>query len=184
MRRLLAALALVAALGQTIVPVTANVGAGGGITLQTGGSFNAPIGFQIFCLTNASQCRGGGSSVVSLTEAVLSKLELTNRQVNRAIRPTADRGDVWQLGVTRGDCEDYVLAKRAELIRAGLPASALRIAAAKTSGGVGHAVLVVRTDQGDLVLDNLTSTIKYANQSSLRWVAMTTANGRAWQRIG
>jgi predicted transglutaminase-like cysteine proteinase len=184
MRRLLVALALVVALGQTTLPVTANVGPGGAATLQTGGSFNAPIGFQIFCLTNASQCRGGGSSAVALTEDVLNTLELTNRHVNRAIRPTADRGDVWELGVTRGDCEDYVLAKRAELIRAGIPGAALRIAAAKTSGGVGHAVLIVRTDQGDLVLDNLTSTIKFVNQSNLRWVAMTTANGRAWQRIG
>ena len=48
---------------------------------------------------------------------------------------------------------------------------------------MGHAVLVVRTDQGDLVLDNLTGTIKPSNQTGLRWVAMTNADGRSWKAI-
>lgn len=163
----------------------------GGVTLAdtqavarvpAGGGFTAPVGFQIFCLQNSSFCRGGGASQVVLDRAAVDALKSVNAQVNRAIRPAADRGDVWQLGVNRGDCEDYVLAKRAELMRRGFPASALRIAAVRTRQGEGHAVLVVRTDQGDLVLDNLTSQLKFSNTTGLTFVAMTAADGRTWKR--
>lgn len=106
-----------------------------------------------------------------------------NAQVNARIRPADDWGDTWASDVTRGDCEDYVLAKREALVAAGLPASALRIAAATTRSGVGHAVLVVRTNQGDLVLDNLTSSIRRSDEAALHWVAMTMADGRSWARI-
>jgi predicted transglutaminase-like cysteine proteinase len=151
--------------------------------LQTSGSFTAPVGFQIFCLTNPAHCHGGGGSQVRLTQAVLDTLKSINNRVNRSIAPRGDRRDEWAINVSSGDCEDYALTKRAALIRAGLPAGALRIAAATTRSGVGHAVLVVRTDQGDLVLDNLTGTIKPSNQTGLRWVAMTNADGRSWKKI-
>ena len=151
--------------------------------LRTSGSFTAPVGFQIFCLTNRAFCRGGGAEQIRLNQSTQSALEAINTRVNRAIRPRGERQDIWTLGATQGDCEDYVLAKRAALVSAGLPASALRIAAVVTANGQGHAVLVVRTDQGDLVLDNLTSAIKPFSQTSLRWVAMTAADGRTWKRI-
>lgn len=168
---------LVLALLQPMVPAQAAT------QLQTAGSFTAPVGFQIFCLTHSAHCRGGGSSQVQLTSAVMDTLKSVNSRVNRAIAPRGDRRDEWAINVSSGDCEDYALTKRAALIGAGLPGGALRIAAATTRSGVGHAVLVVRTDQGDLVLDNLTGTIKPADQSGLRWVAMTTADGRSWKKI-
>jgi len=176
---------LAAALFAMVQPISAPLAntTGSVPRLSTSGSFTAPVGFQIFCLTNRSHCRGGGAEQVRLTQAVLSTLQSVNAQVNRSISPSNDRQDVWSLGVTRGDCEDFVLAKRAALIRAGLPASALRIAAATTRSGIGHAVLIVRTNEGDLVLDNLNGAVKLINQTSLRWVAMTLADGRSWRRI-
>jgi predicted transglutaminase-like cysteine proteinase len=33
------------------------------------------------------------------------------------------------------------------------------------------------------VLDNLTGTIKPANQTGLNWVAMTSADGRSWKKL-
>lgn len=168
---------LVLALLQPMMPAMADT------RLETSGSFTAPVGFQIFCLTQSSHCRGGGASQVRLTEAVMDTLKSVNSRVNRAIAPRGDRRDEWAVNVSSGDCEDYALTKRAALISAGLPAGALRIAAAKTRSGQGHAVLVVRTDQGDLVLDNLTGTIKPAGQTGLRWVAMTNADGRSWKAI-
>lgn len=162
-------------------PALANTGAVP--RLETSGSFTAPVGFQIFCLTNPAHCRGGGSSQVRLTGAVMDTLKTINSRVNRSIAPRGDRRDEWAVNASSGDCEDYALTKRAALIGAGLPAGALRIAAATTRSGVGHAVLVVRTDQGDLVLDNLTGSIKPANQTGLRWVAMTNADGRSWKQI-
>ncbi|GAA0772459.1 hypothetical protein GCM10009077_05210 [Roseibium denhamense] len=53
-----------------------------------------------------------------------------------------------------GDCEEYVLEKQRILIAAGWPKSAVLITVAKDTQNSGHAVLTVRTDQGDMILDN------------------------------
>lgn len=184
MRRLIAVATLALSLSQMPATVQANTPKQQpGSQMSVGRTFAAPVGFQIFCLQNASHCRGGGAAEVRLTEGLLNTLKSVNRQVNGAIAPRSDRGDTWSIGVRSGDCEDYVLAKRAALINAGVSASALRIGLAKTRSGEGHAVLIVRTSEGDLVLDNLTSAIRPWNQSGLRWVAMTTSNGKSWQAI-
>ena len=183
MRRTIAPIIAVLTLALSAGSAIANVDAGGVPRLSTSDSFTAPVGFQIFCMQNSRFCRGGGRAEIALTPAVLETLNAVNRRLNNSISPAIEPQDIWAVGVSHGDCEDYVLAKRAELISAGLPASALRIAAVKTAQGMGHAVLVVRTTTGDLVLDNLTSQIKMANQTSHFWVAMTDANGRTWRRI-
>lgn len=179
MRRFLACLAAVALLAPVSIPSYANVSH----RMSIEGSFNAPLGYQIFCLSNPRHCRGGGASEVRYTEQLGALLQRVNSGVNNSIAPRNDTKDVWSIGVSQGDCEEYALAKRAELIRGGVPASAVRIAMAKTRGGEGHAVVVVRTDVGDLVLDNLTSRIKNWDDTGLRWVGIASANARAWQQI-
>jgi predicted transglutaminase-like cysteine proteinase len=145
----------------------------------------APLGFQIFCLQNANQCRASNHSKTNYSSGLVQALNRVNRQVNRSIRAQNDRnGDVWSLNVNRGDCEDYVLAKRAALITAGVPSGALRIATARTRWGTPHAVLVVRTNRGDLVLDNLNNSIKPWNQTGLRMIAISGANPKRWSTIG
>jgi predicted transglutaminase-like cysteine proteinase len=62
-----------------------------------------------------------------------------------------------QVNPDRGNCHDYAVSKRHELIRAGWPSASLRLAIAYTRGGVGHLVVIVRTTDGDRVLDNLTN---------------------------
>ena len=54
----------------------------------------------------------------------------------------------------KGDCEDYVLLKRRLLAARGFPESTLLITVVRDENNEGHAVLTVRTDRGDLVLDN------------------------------
>jgi len=93
-----------------------------------------------------------------------------------------DGGDTWSVDPAYGDCEDYAMTKRSHLIHMGVPASALRIAYVKTSWGEGHAVLVVRTDSGELVLDNLTRAILPIQQTGLRVVSMSGANPSRWVR--
>jgi predicted transglutaminase-like cysteine proteinase len=73
-----------------------------------------------------------------------------------------------------------VITKRSRLIGMGLPAGALRIAYAKTSSGEGHAVLIVKTNKGDYVLDNRTSSIRPKSQSGLRFISISTANPKKW----
>jgi len=182
MRRFLGCLAAVALLVPVSIPSYANVSSAPA-RMNIEGSFNAPLGYQLFCLTNPRHCRGGGASEVRYTDQLGTLLNTVNARVNRVIRPRAERKDVWSVGVSQGDCEEYALAKRLELIRGGVPASAVRIAMAKTGSGEGHAVAVVRTNAGDLVLDNLTSRIKNWDETGLRWVAIASANARSWQQI-
>jgi predicted transglutaminase-like cysteine proteinase len=103
-----------------------------------------------------------------------------NARINRAITSRADlqtygRADVWttplKSGVGFGDCEDYVLEKRRALIGAGLPASALSIAVVATRRGESHAVLLVDTQHGEYVLDNLTP-----------WVLPWTTTPYLWRK--
>ncbi len=141
----------------------------------------APLGFQLMCLQNPSECKGGGKSSISGTAAEIALLKRVNTAVNRAIRPRHDGSvDIWTVGASAGDCEDYVLAKRRQLIRAGIPASALRIAFVKTRRGEGHAILMVKTSRGDLVLDNLTAAIRPLSQTGYRLISVSGANPERW----
>ncbi len=152
--------------------------------IKTYGKINAPIGLQIFCMKNPRYCHGGGVRQIQMTAELMKTLSSTNAKVNRSIRPRLDKnGDVWSINVKAGDCEDYVLSKRARLIALGLPASSLRIATAYTRQGIGHAVLVVRTNEGDYVLDNRRRAIKKWHQTGLRGVALSGTDLRNWKRI-
>lgn len=141
----------------------------------------APLGYQVMCLKTPELCKGGGAAKVEATSDLMATLKRVNSSVNRSIKPRNDSGaDVWSASASAGDCEDYVLAKRSALIRAGVPASSLRIAYVKTKRGVGHAVLVVKTNGKDLVLDNLTATIRPLSQTGYRIVSISGANPRQW----
>lgn len=142
-----------------------------------------PVGYQIFCLRNPEQCQGGGASVVRATESTFQEISRVNSAVNRAIKPRSDgAADVWAAGAAEGDCEDYVLTKRQELIARGFPPSALRVAYVKTRSGEGHAVLVVRTDQGDLTLDNLSGSVRGLKSTGYNVVSMSGAKPLVWNR--
>jgi predicted transglutaminase-like cysteine proteinase len=141
----------------------------------------APLGFQLFCLQQPQHCRGGGKAQVELSAEVLQRIRQINSQVNRSIRPRNDAGgDVWTLGATSGDCEDYVLSKRQALINAGFPPSALRFAHVRTGSGIDHAILIVKTDSQDLVLDNLVSDVVPTSQMGYRVLAVSSADPRVW----
>lgn len=158
--------------------------ASAGVTITTStAQAAAPLGYQLMCLRNpqAQECRGGGASSIAATNQVMDVLGRVNTHVNAAITPRHDgAADAWSVGATAGDCEDYVLAKRSALIDAGLPASALRIAYVKIPSGEGHAVLVVKTGEGDFVLDNLNRSIRHLHQTGYRVVSMSGADPSNW----
>jgi predicted transglutaminase-like cysteine proteinase len=143
---------------------------------------SGPLSFQMFCAVNPRECKGGGASKVSLSAEVIKVLQSVNSKVNRSIRPKLDSASfqMWRINPSSGDCKSYAISKRHELIRAGLPASALRIAYVKTRAGEGHAVLVVKTSQGDYALDNLTGDIKSLRETGYRVVAMSGADPKRW----
>ena len=142
---------------------------------------DVPLGYWLMCLEHPEECEGGGASSVVITGEIAATLESVNSSVNHAITPLSDEGqDVWSLDVSAGDCEDYVLAKRRALIASGLPPSALRIAYVETSAQEGHAILVVKTDDMDLVLDNLSSVVRGLDESGYRVVSMSGADPLVW----
>ena len=89
-----------------------------------------------------------------------------NRQVNSTTRSVTDQSQYktqerWALPTSRGgDCEDFALLKKRDLIKAGLDPRKLLIATVLDTSRNSHAVLVYRSKGGDLVLDNLTNRIK------------------------
>lgn len=122
--------------------------------------------------------KGHAAVVPTMNRETWSLLTRVNDSVNRAIAPRDDIetygvSDYWatplESGVRYGDCEDYVLEKRHQLMAAGLPTDALSIAVVLTDKDETHAVLVVATSTGDYVLDNRTPWILPWAQTAYRW---------------
>ena len=88
-----------------------------------------------------------------------------NAYVNRRITPSTDselygEAEYWAYPASAGDCEDYVLMKKRYLERLGFPRSALLITVVLDEHNDGHALLTLRTDEGDFVLDNRRNDIR------------------------
>ncbi|HEX9753389.1 MAG TPA: transglutaminase-like cysteine peptidase [Methyloceanibacter sp.] len=121
-----------------------------------------PIGYVTFCREHQAECRPGGrfADRIQLTAAKFQKIEEVNSAVNTAVAPITDlelygTAEVWTYpAANKGDCEDYVLLKRRMLVQRGFPESTLLITVVRDENNEGHAVLTVRTDGGDFVLDN------------------------------
>lgn len=143
-----------------------------------------PFAFAKFCSDQSDQCDiRGENAPVSLTKERRLFLQRINAQVNKDIRYTDDPSDkdLWRAGVKAGDCDDYALTKRQRLLDAGWPSSALRVATARTEEGIGHAVLVVSTIEGDFVLDNRTNVMKPWYATRLHWIKIQSQDDpRKW----
>jgi predicted transglutaminase-like cysteine proteinase len=121
-----------------------------------------PIGFVTFCRERQAECRPGHrfADRIQLTTAKFQEIEEVNSAVNTAVAPITDlelygKPEVWTYpAANKGDCEDYVLLKRRMLVQRGFPESTLLITVVRDENNEGHAVLTVRTDAGDFVLDN------------------------------
>lgn len=138
-----------------------------------------------------ARVRAPEAAPLSLARADWRRVQRINREVNRAIRHREDsavygRPDQWALGEAGvGDCEDYALAKRAALIQAGVPARALSIALVRTRRGESHAVLLIDTDKGAMVLDNLSPWIRRWDQTPYTWIArQTPGDPLTWRAVG
>lgn len=157
------------------------------------GSTTAPIGWVQFCRDNPAECaaRPQRTEAVTLNRAAWAQLVQINTHVNAIIEPMTDMEQYgveerWTYPVSgRGDCEDYVLLKKQLLIRAGLPAGALLVTVVRDRKGDGHAILTVRTDRGDYVLDNENDEIRLWHATGYRFVKRQTAHDpNRWVTIG
>jgi predicted transglutaminase-like cysteine proteinase len=122
-----------------------------------------------------------------MNDALMKKISAINIAVNRAVKPRNDidiygKEEVWVYPAKgEGDCEDYVLEKRRKLHAAGVSFSNLLITVVRKPDGEGHAVLTVRTDRGDLILDNLSDEVKlWSHTSYLFLKRQATTNTGQW----
>lgn len=136
-----------------------------------------PVGHAEFCQRRPDECRPHSNPVVAmpLTDTLWQQLLSINAHVNDTVIPVTDEdlygvSEFWTYPNGYGDCEDFALEKRRLLIEAGWPASTLLLSVVKQTNGEGHAVLVVRTDRGDLVLDNQVGTVELWSQTTYKYV--------------
>jgi predicted transglutaminase-like cysteine proteinase len=137
------------------------------------------------CTVHGTQSRGEGMELTPLRWADVAEV---NSEVNRLIRPERKPGGVveqqWLLFPKSGDCNDYAVTKRHELLKRGWPSGALLLGEVATARGEHHLVLVVRTHRGDLVADNLTADIKPWSATGYVWVRIQSpVNPRFWSTV-
>ncbi|WP_011580029.1 transglutaminase-like cysteine peptidase [Chelativorans multitrophicus] len=181
---------LVAAIGVLLstVSVGSSPAVGAGL-MATGSVTSQPIGHYEFCQANPKECsvRSRDRGPLLMNDALMKKISAINIAVNRAVKPRNDidiygKEEVWVYPAKgEGDCEDYVLEKRRKLHAAGVSFSNLLITVVRKPDGEGHAVLTVRTDRGDLILDNLSDEVKlWSHTSYLFLKRQATTNTGQW----
>jgi predicted transglutaminase-like cysteine proteinase len=161
--------------------------------IAVGATTRAPIGWLEFCVEYKPQCdtRPATPRDIVLTHKVWTDLVKVDRWVNDNIKPMTDL-EHW--GVVErwnypddgyGDCEDYVLLKRRMLMEAGWPREALLITVVRDKKGDGHAVLTVKTDRGEFILDNQTNQILPWNETGYHFVKrQSQSNPNVWVALG
>ena len=157
------------------------------------GTLPAPHAFLDYCSRVPSDCAAGSISDnrVVLDDRNWARLDGINVRVNGLISPTSDQtnhgvSELWSLPTSgRGDCEDYALLKRHLLMRQGWPAGALLLTIVVDGNNEGHAVLTVRSDRGDLILDNTDNRIRLWHETGYRFVMRQSfANPMQWMALG
>lgn len=144
-----------------------------------GAETSIPYGWVDFCHRHAEECSLGSLKPlnVRLTRSTWALINSVNKSVNESIEPMTNLAhwgttlDHWDYPVDgRGDCKVYALYKRKLLIAAGMPRQALLMTIVKDITGAGHAVLTVKTDRGDFILDNLVEEIRPWNMTNYTFV--------------
>lgn len=122
------------------------------------------------------------------TKSTREQVEAVNNYVNnvRYIEDSNNYGksDYWATPAEfldkGGDCEDFAIAKYASLRALGFSSDQLRIAIVQDKiKRVAHALLIVYTDEGTLVLDNQNKRVEMAD-SVTRYKPVFSINSTSW----
>ncbi|WP_426407575.1 transglutaminase-like cysteine peptidase [Bradyrhizobium ganzhouense] len=170
-----------------------------------GNATKAPNGWLQLCAANAEECKpmAGQAREITLTPDLLQQLYEINKYVNDRVIWTSDAElygttERWAYPLDRGDCEDMVLLKRKMLAKAGWPIGALLITIVEergqgiqggkqgeNQGKTRHAVLTVRSDRGEMILDNQTPEILFWYETSYRYLLrQSAADPNVWVSYG
>lgn len=158
---------------------------------------SVPVGWTSFCKAQPAECAAGrkGDDVITLNRAGWTQLQEINGLVNHEIEGIGDNDHygIYKLGIINwwtypddgaGNCNDYVLLKKKLLVEAGWSPSALLLTVVLDTHNEGHLVLMARTNDGDLILDNLTDTIKTWDGTGYTFIKRQSAdNPNDWVRL-
>jgi predicted transglutaminase-like cysteine proteinase len=181
------------AVAGTLALLPAHAASERALFISLGGTARPPAGWKEFCAEYAPECDTAEMVArdATLTSQAWNELVRINQWVNDTIKPMTDL-EHW--GVTErwnypddgyGDCEDYVLLKRRMLMQAGWPRQALLITVVRDKQGDGHAVLTIKTDKGEFILDNQTEEVPLWSETEYRFVKrQSQTDPNVWMALG
>jgi predicted transglutaminase-like cysteine proteinase len=172
---------------QTVASLPSN-----GQAIENNGSARPVAAWNDFCRRYPAECAVDASepAKVAMTPEIWKTIVAVNRRVNGRIRPMTDKAhwnvvDRWDFPDDGyGDCEDYQLLKRRMLRERGLPQRAMRMTVVIDELNEGHAVLMIRTDRGDYILDNKTNAVLPWEQTGYVFVKREGQESTAWVSLG
>lgn len=163
--------------------------------MPTGRYTSIPIGHFEFCQRYPGECRPvfGSKTPLNFSPELMERIQDINIHVNNEFVPMLDidiygQDEFWAYPQNAADCEDYALEKRRRLMEElGIsPANLLMTVVFRISHQEAHAVLTLRTNKGDYILDNLSDEVvlwtrltdyKFTKRQSVshsaRWVEIT-----------
>jgi predicted transglutaminase-like cysteine proteinase len=158
--------------------------------MRLGGDTSIPYGHMVYCQQYAKNCAARPvSQPASMTRANWNAVQRINASVNAAITPRSDmemhgQPDVWSYATSHGDCEDYALHKRRQLIAQGFHPSTVLLTMVRLRNGEAHIVVTLRTADGDFVLDNMRQEILAWNQTGYRFLkAQSPSHAGVWRTV-
>jgi predicted transglutaminase-like cysteine proteinase len=192
-RRAAAGVVLLTSLAALLAAPTASMAQERVAFIAVGAVTTPPIGWAEFCIEYAPECdtRPSLPRDVALSTRAWVELKRINVAVNTSVKPMTDM-DHW--GVVErwnypddgyGDCEDYALQKRKLLMAVGWPREALLMTVVRDTNGNGHAILTVKTDRGEYVLDNQTNDVLLWADTGYRFVKrQSQSDPNVWVSLG
>jgi predicted transglutaminase-like cysteine proteinase len=162
------------------------------VVAYASGDAREPYGWVDFCKRFPADCAVSTREpeAVRLDAQTWKTIQTINARINSEIQPITDMAhwgivERWDYPTDgMGDCEDYALLKRKRLVEAGIPRRALLITVVVDEENEGHAVLMLRTDRGDYILDNKRGAILPWTQTGYVFVKRERQDRIGWTSLG
>ncbi len=159
-----------------------------------GGVTRTPYGWADLCGRQRQECQVDMLQPVDLrlTPRTLRIVERINAEVNGSIIPISNYDhwgtmlDHWDYPTDgKGDCKIYALWKRKLLMDLGFPRQALLMTIVRDLEGNGHTILTVKTDRGEIILDNMVGEIRAWDATGYTFVKrQSQSDPNVWVAIG
>jgi len=189
------ALAILLAVGSATIAQAQQGSAGipiASLPADAAGDARAPYAWNDLCKRSPAECRVNPNEAdrVEMTPKLWKTIVSLNSRINREIEAVTDDEhwgvvDRWDLPEDgKGDCEDFALLKRKRLAEAGVPRRAMLMTVVIDEENAGHAVLMIRTDRGDFILDNKRNAVLPWSQTGYVYVKRESQLRTGWTSLG